>query len=383
MKDISAFLAQRKHASLHRHRLTLNTPQGAHIAVEGRSYISFCSNDYLGLANDPRLIKALKHGADKFGVSSGSAHLISGHSMAHHQLELALADFVGYERVLLFSTGYMANLGVITALVDRKEALFQDKLNHASLIDAARLAQATLKRYLHGDASSLKQQMATVNDNSTHLVVTDGVFSMDGDLAPLVELSKVCHQNNGLLVVDDAHGLGVIGKQGRGTASHFGLASAPPILIGTFGKAFGTFGAFVAASDEIIEMLIQLARTYIYTTALPPAMAHATLCSLNILKNEEWRRQHLRKLISKFRTHAKQLGLKLGDSTTPIQPVLIGDTQQALAISQKLNAAGILTPAIRPPAVPQGGARLRITFSAQHTCDDVERLLCALEAATQ
>ena len=381
MKDISAFLKQRKLASLYRHRQTLDSPQGTHISLEGKSYLSFCSNDYLGLANDPRLIEALQIGASKFGVGSGSAHLVSGHSSAHHQLEHALADFVGYDRALLFSTGYMANLGVITALVEKKDTLFQDKLNHASLIDGALLSQATLKRYLHNDPASLQRKMTQLDKQQTRLVVTDGVFSMDGDLAPLPELSYVCQQNKGLLVVDDAHGIGVIGKHGQGSVSQYNLTpNEIPLLIGTLGKAFGTFGAFVAGSHDLIETLIQLARTYIYTTALPPAIAYATLCSLDLLKSEEWRRQRLNLLISQFRHHAKQLGLALCDSTTPIQPILIGDSQRALSISQELKDKGILVPAIRPPTVPQGSARLRITFCAQHTDSDLDQLLTALKA---
>ena len=380
MKNISNVLEQRKQASLYRQRKIIDSPQGTHITLEGKRYLSFCNNDYLGLANDSRIKKALHEGSDLYGVGSGAAHLITGHNIAHHELELALAEFTGYERALLFSTGYMANLGVISALVDRKDVIFEDKFNHASLIDGAQLAQANLKRYHHNDTDSLLREITKL-DKQASLVATDSVFSMDGDTAPLPALSKLCQEYNALLMVDDAHGLGILGKQGRGCLSHYGLtASEVPLYVGTLGKAFGTFGAFVAGSHDMIDALIQLARTYIYTTALPPAVAHATLKSLDIVKQEEWRRDHLQDLIHQFRQKIPQLGYKLCNSSTAIQPIIVGDAQSAINMSEQLKKLGILIPAIRPPTVPQNSARLRISFSANHTKGDLELLLAGLES---
>ena len=379
MKNIAADLAQRRQASLYRQRHALQSPQGTHVTQEGKHYLSFCSNDYLGLANDPRLVHALQEGSNKYGVGSGAAHLITGHSEAHHQLELALAEHTGYERALLFSTGYMANLGVISALLKRNDIIFEDKLNHASLIDGARLAQAKLKRYLHNDTQSLQRQLNSA-DQKNALIATDSVFSMDGDLAPLPALSQLCQQYHALLMVDDAHGLGVLGDHGQGCVAHCGLAPQDvPIYVGTLGKALGTFGAFAAGSHDIIEALIQSARTYIYTTALPPAIAHATLTSLHIVQQETWRREHLQHLIQTFRQQTQQLGLTLSTSNTPIQPIIIGDTAQTVAISEALKTRGILIPAIRPPTVPTGKARLRVSFSANHSEEDLQQLLEALK----
>ena len=383
MKNIAADLEQRRQASLYRQRHALQSPQGTHVIQEEKCYLSFCSNDYLGLANDPRLVQALKEGGEKYGVGSGAAHLITGHSEAHHQLELALAEHTGYERALLFSTGYMANLGVISALLERNDIIFEDKLNHASLIDGARLAQARLKRYLHNDVESLQRQLNNADSKGT-MVATDSVFSMDGDLAPLSALSQLCQQHHALLMVDDAHGLGVLGDKGQGCVTHCGLSPQDvPLYVGTLGKALGTFGAFVASSHDIIETLIQSARTYIYTTALPPAIAHTTLTSLYIAQQETWRREHLQHLIQTFRQQAQQLGFTLTDSSTPIQPIIIGDTAQTVATSEALKAQSILIPAIRPPTVAKGKARLRVSFSANHSEEDLQRLLNALSNALE
>lgn len=379
MRDLAAELTRRRGASLYRQRQVVESPQGVHLQLEGSSYLSFCSNDYLGLANHPAVVAALQEGASRYGVGSGSAHLVSGHSQAHHRLEEELAAFVGYERALLFSTGYMANLGVISALMGRTDLVLEDRLNHASLLDGARLSQARLQRYPHNDIAVLARQLAE-NPQSERMVVTDGVFSMEGDLAPLPTLAACCQEQESWLLVDDAHGLGILGHQGRGTANHYNLDTHQvPILVGTLGKAFGTFGAFVAGSSLLIETLIQQARTYIYTTALPPALAHATRTSLALVKEEEWRRDHLRQLIKLFRAGAEQLGLLLANSITPIQPLLIGSSERALQISHALRDHGILIPAIRPPTVPLNSARLRITFSAAHSEADVCRLLETLE----
>lgn len=365
-----------KAQSLYRRRRLQDSPQQPQARVDGRPMLSFCGNDYLGLANHPEVIAALRDGAERWGVGSGAAHLVNGHSRAHQALEEALAEFTERPRALLFSTGYMANLGVISALAGRHDTVFEDRLNHASLLDGAQLSRARLRRYPHADAQALKRLIDT---EPARLIVTDGVFSMDGDLAPLPELAAIARDSGAWLMVDDAHGLGVLGHEGRGSLSHFGLDPADvSILMGTLGKAFGTFGAFVAGSEELIETLIQSARSYIYTTATPPALAEATLTSLAITRREHWRRERLAEWIERFRTGATRIGLNLMDSPTPIQPILAGSAEQALAWSAVLEAAGLLVTAIRPPTVPEGTARLRVTLSAAHTADDIDRLLAAL-----
>lgn len=366
-----------KAQSLYRRRRLQDSPQQPQARVDGRPMLSFCGNDYLGLANHPEVIAALRDGAERWGVGSGAAHLVNGHSRAHQALEEALAEFTGRPRALLFSTGYMANLGVISALAGRNDTVFEDRLNHASLLDGALLSRARLRRYRHADAQALKR---LIDSDPARLIVTDGVFSMDGDLAPLPELAAIARDSGAWLMVDDAHGLGVLGQEGRGSLDHFGLGPEDvPILMGTLGKAFGTFGAFVAGSEELIETLIQSARSYIYTTATPPALAEATLASLDITRRENWRRERLAEWIDRFRTGATRIGLNLMDSPTPIQPILSGSAEQALAWSAALEAAGILVTAIRPPTVPEGTARLRVTLSAAHTDDDIDRLLAALQ----
>ena len=378
-------LAERQAQSLYRQRRTINGPQQTCLSLNGHDVLNFCSNDYLGLANHPDIIAALKKGADEYGVGAGASHLINGHSRAHHALEEELADFLGRPRALLFSTGYMANLGIITSLVGKGDAILEDRVNHASLIDAGLLSGARLQRYLHADANSLNvhlQKYISKNPSGRRLIATDGVFSMDGDLAPLPALANVAEQHDAWLMVDDAHGLGVIGKQGRGTVDHFELDNKQvPILMGTLGKAFGTFGAFVAGSETLIETLIQQARSYIYTTALPPAVAEATRASLKLLRTADDRREKLVALIQQFRSGAEQLGLSLMDSQTPIQPLLIGDSKKAIALSKALlEQHQIMLSAIRPPTVPDGSARLRITLCANHTTEQVDQLLVALDS---
>ncbi len=353
-------------------------PQGPKLRLDGRDLLTFCSNDYLGLAAHPEVTAALKRGADAYGAGSGAAHLVTGHGRAHHALEEELAEFTGRPRALLFSTGYMANLGVIAALTGRGDQVYEDRLNHASLIDGALLSRAGLKRYRHGDAAALGGMMAG-RGRGRVLVATDGVFSMDGDLAPLPGLADLCLDRGALLMVDDAHGLGVLGREGRGSCDHFGLGpDRVPLLMGTLGKAFGTFGAFVAASEELIETLVQSARSYIFTTATPPALAEATRASLRLAIRESWRRERLASLIERFRAGATELGLPLMPSTTPIQPIVAGSSERALGWSRELESRGILVTPIRPPTVPEGGARLRVTLSASHTPAQVDRLLDAL-----
>lgn len=379
--NLAEGLADKKQQHLYRKRLEVQSPQGAEIRVEGRDYLNFCSNDYLGLANHPDLVQSFKNAADTYGVGSGASHLINGHSAAHQNLELELAEFTGRDRALLFSTGYMANLGVISALCGRNDAVFEDRLNHASLIDAALLSRATLKRYRHNDYAHLDETLKQAKGNRK-LVVTDGVFSMDGDLAPMPELASVAQQHQAWLMVDDAHGIGFLGAKGSGTLEQFNLSQQDvPILMGTLGKALGTFGAFIAGSEELIETLIQNARTYIYTTALPPAVAAATRTSLGLIKTESWRRQHLAELIGAFRSGADRIGLNLMPSQTPIQPLHVGDAKQAIAISEELRRAGFLISAIRPPTVPEGTSRLRITLTAGHTNQHIAALLEALDKA--
>jgi 8-amino-7-oxononanoate synthase len=379
LDKLAAALAERRAASLYRSRLVLDSPQGTRVRVGGAELLSFCSNDYLGLANHPRVIAAFKVAADRYGVGAGASHLVSGHSAAHHALEEELAALVGAPRALLFSTGYMANLGVVVALTERHDTIFEDRLNHASLIDAARLARTRVKRYAHGDVAQLGRLLAETTGDK--LIVTDAVFSMDGDIAPLREILQLAQNHDAWLLADDAHGLGVLGNDGRGSFAHLGLAvQSPAILMGTLGKAFGGFGAFVAADEVIIETLIQQARTYIYTTALPPAVAEAVRAALRVAQDEPWRRERLRVLIARFRRGAEQIGLSLAASHTPIQPLILGESNAALAASQALRARGMLVPAIRPPTVPQGAARLRITLSAAHDETEVDRLLDGLAA---
>ena len=376
--DLHAALEQLKRDNLYRTRRVLDGPQGPEVISDGRRLLSFCSNDYLGLANHPELIHALQRGAERYGVGSGAAHLVSGHSAAHHALEEELAAFVQRPRALLFSTGYMANLGVMAALLGRGAAVFEDRLNHASLIDAGLLSGARLLRYAHADAAALGTRL-TQSSAKQKLVASDSVFSMDGDLAPVPELAATSAQHDAWLMIDDAHGLGVLGRNGGGVLEHFGLGMAEvPILMGTLGKAFGSFGAFVAGSDDLIETLIQRARSYIYTTATPPALAEATRAALRLVQSEGWRRERLIELVARFRAGAEQLGLPLTQSTTPIQPLIVGDAARALQLSQALNERGILISAIRPPTVPEGTARLRITLSAAHSEAQIDRLLGAL-----
>jgi 8-amino-7-oxononanoate synthase len=378
MRPLQPELERRRAAHLYRRRRVLDSAQGPLLQVDGEALLSFCSNDYLGLANHPQVVQALQRGAERYGAGSGSAHLVAGHSAAHHALEEELAAFTGRPRALLYSTGYMANQGVITALLGRGDSVYQDRLNHASLIDGGLLSRAELKRYPHNDLAALAGRMAYQRGGEA-LVAVDGVFSMDGDLAPLPELAALCREREAWLLVDDAHGLGVLGRDGRGSVDHFGLDDqAVPILMGTLGKAFGTFGAFVAGSEVLIETLIQQSRSYIYTTALPPAVAEATRASLRLVQEEGGRREQLGRLISRFREGAGQLGLDLMPSETAIQPILAGSAERALAWSRALEAQGMLVTAIRPPTVPAGSARLRVTLSASHEIDQVDRLLEAL-----
>ena len=375
--ELAAELADRDVRGLRRVRRLLASPQRARVTVDGSDYVAFCSNDYLGLAADPRLAAAAREGIDRYGVGGGASHLILGHGTAHHELEEALAQFVRLPRALLFSTGYMANMGVVSALTGRGDAVFADKLNHASLNDAALVSRAAFKRYAHNDLEALARLLATTTARR-RLVVTDAVFSMDGDIAPVAALLELCERHDAYLFIEDAHGFGVLGEAGRGTLEPFGLTSDRIIYMATLGKAAGVAGAFVAGDETLIETLIQNARTYIYTTATPPLLAHALLASLQIIAQEEWRRERLRALIAQLRDGLAASSWQLMPSETPIQPLLAGGNDAALALSARLAATGLLVPAIRPPTVPQGTARLRISLSADHEAADVARLVAAL-----
>ncbi len=377
--DLAESLVLRQQQHLYRRRRTLESPQGPQVIVNGNAYLGFCSNDYLGLANHPEVVKAFKTAADHYGVGSGASHLVNGHSQYHHELEEALAEFTGRPRALLFSTGYMANLGAITGLLGKGDAVFEDRLNHASLLDAGLLSGARFQRYLHNDSASLASRLAA-SDATRKLVVTDGVFSMDGDVADLPALCQTARREGAWVMVDDAHGLGCLGPGGGGCVDQFGLGSDDvQVLMGTLGKGFGSAGAFVAGSETLIETLIQFARSYIYTTAMPPAVAAASLASLRLVRDGQERREHLRNLIQRFRRGAEAIGLTLMDSATPIQPIWVGDSARAMALSTALEAEGLFVTAIRPPTVPAGSSRLRVTLSAAHSEAQVDQLLQGLE----
>jgi 8-amino-7-oxononanoate synthase len=360
-----------------RGRRVLETPQGARVRVDGREYVAFCSNDYLGLAAHPELIEAARAGASRYGVGAGASHLVLGHGEAHHELEARLAAFAGFPRALLFSSGYLANLGVVTALAGRGDAVFADRLNHASLNDAALLSRAEFRRYPHRDADALGRQLAASRARR-RLILTDAVFSMDGDIAPLPELLALAERHDAWLVVDDAHGFGVLGAGGRGTLEHFGLRSPRVIYMATLGKAAGVGGAFVAGCAEFVETLVQRARTYIYTTAMPPLLAVALMKSLELLGAAGERREHLARLIARLRDRCVPGRWRLLPSQTAIQPLVVGGNDETVRLAERLAARGLLVPAIRPPTVPGGTARLRISLSAAHTAQDVDRLAAAL-----
>jgi 8-amino-7-oxononanoate synthase len=378
LQSLAARVADRARAGLLRRARTVDAAHGVRVTIGDRQLLNFCSNDYLGLAQDPRIIKALQDAANEFGVGSTAAHLVCGHHREHARLEEALCEWTGREAALLFSSGWLANLGVMQALLAHDDACVQDKLNHASLLDAAQLADATLKRYPHNDVGAAARQLAGVPGKPA-LLATDGVFSMDGDTAPLRELASLCHRESATLMVDDAHGLGVLGVRGAGSVNDAGLSQRDvPVLMATLGKALGCMGAFVVGSRALIEGLTQFARTFVYTTAMPPALAAAACEAVRIAREEDWRRGQLHALITRFRDGAMQLGLPLMDSATAIQPIVLGDTERAVAASRALEGRGFLVTAIRPPTVPIGKARLRVTLSAAHEAADVDRLLDAL-----
>lgn len=378
LQSLAARVAERDRAGLLRRARTLEAAHGIRVHIDGRELLNFCSNDYLGLARDPRIIEALQNAANESGVGSTAAHLVCGHRREHAQLEDALCAWTGREAAMLFSSGWLANLGAMQALLARDDACVQDKLNHASLLDASQLAGAALKRYPHNDVAAAARQLASAGGKPA-LLATDGVFSMDGDVAPLRELASLCTREGATLMVDDAHGLGVLGPRGAGSVDEANLSQEEvPVLMATLGKALGCMGAFVAGSRALIEGLTQFARTFVYTTAMPSALAAAACEAVRTAREEGWRRQKLRALVAQFRTGASQLGLALMDSATAIQPIVLGDAERATAASRTLEDKGFLVTAIRPPTVAAGKARLRVTLSAAHDATDVDRLLAAL-----
>jgi 8-amino-7-oxononanoate synthase len=379
---LRARLAQLSAQHLQRRRRTVarvESGDGPGVVVDGQRLVNFCGNDYLGLKTHPALAAALSRCAALAGTGSGASHLVTGHGLEHELLEAELAQFTGRPRALLFSTGYMANLAAVTCLAARDSRIVLDRLCHASLIDAARLSGARLKRFAHADAGAAAAALQREAATGADLLVTDGVFSMDGDLAPLPQLAQAAGAAGACLIVDDAHGLGVMGPTGRGSVEHFSLDSeAVPILVGTLGKAFGCFGAFIAADADCIEWLLQTARSYIYTTALPPPVAAAARAALGVSLAESWRRERVLELAARLRRGAAAAGVPLLPSRSPIQPVVLGDSARTLAVSEQLFAAGFWVAAIRPPTVPKGSARLRITLSAAHSEQQVDALIEAL-----
>ena len=379
-------LEQRNEQHLLRRRVSLDSPQQAEVEIDGQRLINFCSNDYLGLACEGG--DALAKAASKWNLGSGASHLVCGHSSAHHELEQALADYTGYPRALLFSSGFMANVGTISALAQRGDLIFQDKLNHASLLDGAQLSRAKLLRYRHCDYAQLDDMLTNASEDSGEkLIVSDSIFSMDGDLADVAQLANIAEKHQSLLMIDDAHGLGILGSkennQGNGVRDHFGLSDQQlPVYVGTLGKALGGYGAFVAGSEELIDYLVQFARPYIYTTALPPALAEAMLFNLELMK-QPGRRNTLNQHIEYFRQQAEKLALPLMPSESAIQPLLIGDADKAMTISEQLKQRGLWVSAIRPPTVPAGSARLRITLTAGHSREQIDLLLKALAEVMQ
>ncbi len=369
---------ERATAALQRRLRTVEQREGVEVAIDGRILLSFCSNDYLGLGQHVEVTAALQEAAAWHGVGSTASHLVCGHHREHTRLEEAIAEWQGYPRALLFGSGYLANLGVLQALLAENDLCVQDKLNHASLLDGAKLAGADLKRYPHNDVEGAMRQLQTRHDVPA-LLATDGVFSMDGDLAPLKSLALLANAEHATLYVDDAHGAGVMGPDGRGSVAHAGLSPRDvPLQLITLGKALGGYGAVVVGSESLIDAILQTARPYLFTTALPPALASASRAALMLARKESWRRFKLAALTARFRRGAQQLGLPLMDSSTPIQPLLVGENAAALAASQALEQRGFLVTAIRPPTVPEGRARLRVTLSAAHSEAQVDALLEAL-----
>jgi 8-amino-7-oxononanoate synthase len=370
-------LAALDRENLRRRRRVLDSAQGTRVTVDGRAAVNFSSNDYLGLANHPRLRAAAHASVDEFGVGAGASPLVTGHLRVHHEAEQRFAAFSGLPRALLFGSGYAANLGILAALCDRHAEIFADRLNHACLNDGAVLSRATFTRYPHLDLDALASRLAA-SKAAVRLVATDTVFSMDGDVAPVAQLLELCERHDAWLLLDDAHGMGVLGESGRGALEHFGVQSPRIVYMATLGKALGGYGAFVGGAPETIEWLVQRARTYIYSTALPPMAAAAAIAAIQLLEDDPAIVRRLHERIAQFRAACGDVGLRLAPSTTAIQPLILGDTEWALNASQRLLERGFLVPAIRPPTVPEGTSRLRVSLSAAHSREDIEGLCAAL-----
>ncbi|MCY4129993.1 MAG: 8-amino-7-oxononanoate synthase [Gammaproteobacteria bacterium] len=382
-RDLEAQLDELRSHQLFRTRRIVESPQGREIDVNGRRLLNFSSNDYLGLASDPRIAQAFHEGIRTWGTGSGASHLISGHTAAHHALEEELADFVERPRALLYGSGYAANVGVINALLSVGDQVFEDRLNHASLLDGGWISRADFHWFEHRDVRQLQCLVSERADRPCRrLIVSDGVFSMDGDQCRLDDLIAIARRTDSWLQIDDAHGIGVYGDHGKGTVDPKRYTTEDvPVLIGTLGKSFGTAGAFVAGEEALIETLIQRSRNYIFTTAMPAALACATSRSLAIVEHESWRRDRLKSLVSNFQEGVKSLNLPVPESCSPIQPLVIGDTNTTLSVARSLEENGCFVVPIRPPTVPVDTSRLRITFTAAHAESDVDRLLEALHTA--
>jgi len=380
LKSLQLALDQRAAEGLLRQRRLLDSPQAEHIVVNGQRFLSFCSNDYLGLANHPQLIAAMQTAAQASGVGSGASNLVSGHHRYHDQLEKELAEFVGLPAALLFSNGYMANIGVISALMGRNDAVFGDKLNHACLNEGALLSRAEFQRFAHNDVAALKLLLRA--SNAKHkLIAVDAVFSMDGDIAPLADYLSLCEQYDAYLYIDDAHGFGVLGAHGEGTLNQLQLKSPRIIMMATLGKAAGVAGAFVAGEQVVIDYLIQKASTYVYSTPAPPALSATLSAAVAIIAGADDLRAHLRHLVAYLQANLHSKKWQLLASETPVQALIVGGNYEALALSEYLQTCGILVPAIRPPTVPAGSSRLRISLSATHSLDDMQTLITALHQA--
>ena len=373
---LRAALEDLERRGLRRSRRVVASPQGRRVHVDGRDVLNFSSNDYLGFADHPRLRTAAHAALDRFGTGAGASPLVSGHQSVHEEAERRFAAFAGLPRALLFASGYAANLGILAALCDRHAEIFADRLDHACLNDGAILSRAVFTRYPHGDADALEERLAA-SRAPVKVVATDAVFSMDGDLAPVPELLAACERHDAWLLLDDAHGIGVLGARGRGTLEHFGLASPRIIYMATLGKALGGYGAFVAGADELIEWLLQRARTYVFSTSLPAPVAAAAVAALDLLEEDTAPVERLRGLVARFRQRCAAPGL--GDSRTAIQPVVLGEAADVLRASASLLERGFWVPAIRPPTVPQGTSRLRISLSAAHEEGDIDALATALD----
>ena len=376
--DFTDILSAKKQQGLYRTRITHNSPQTPVLTISNKQYLSFCSNDYLGLANHEKVKNSLIDAVNLYGVGSGSSHLISGHHFLHEQLEQKLAEITNRSKALVFANGYMANIAIVNTLLKPGDAVFMDRLNHASMYDGCMLAKVKIYRHKHNCTASLEKNLQKSTENRK-LIITDSVFSMDGDIAPIASLVRLAKKYGALLAVDDAHGFGVLGNTGAGIAELCNCTQQDiPILMGTFGKALGTYGAFIAGSSNLIDVFIQQARSYIYTTALPPAIAKATLTSLHLITAEQQRRDKLNELIAEFKRGCDRFKIKRCESSTAIQPIIMQDSNKAVFFSEKLEEMGIIVKAIRPPTVPVGTARLRITLSYLHTKPQIHRLLVAL-----